>query len=124
MPAGVHGSQNLGGHTASTKRITQAAVELFERIADPSLTVRRLYVVANHVRPEAELAAEPQQLSLFDDPETQAAREAAEEKERRQQEAILAIRKKYGKNAVVKAMNLQEAGTAMDRNQQVGGHKA
>ena len=124
MPAGVHGSQNLGGHTASTKRITQAAVELFERIADPSLTVRRLYVVANRVLPEAELAAEPQQLSLFDDPETQAAREAAEEKERRQQEAILAIRKKYGKNAVVKAMNLQEAGTAMDRNQQVGGHKA
>ena len=124
MPAGANGSRNLGEHTASTKRITQAAVELFERIADPSLTVRRLNVIANHVRPEAELAAEPQQLSLFDDPETQAAREAAEEKERRQQEAILAIRKKYGKNAVVKAMNLQEAGTAMDRNEQVGGHKA
>ena len=97
---------------------------LFERIADPSLTVRRLYVVANHVRTRTELAQEPTQLSLFDDPEADAAREAAEEKERRQQAAILALRARFGKNAVVKAMNLQEAGTAMDRNRQVGGHKA
>ncbi len=124
MPAGAHGSQNLGGHTDSTKRITRAAVELFERIADPALTVRRLCVAANNVRPRAELAEEPQQLSLFDDPETAALRKAAEEKERRQQAAILALRERFGKNAVVKGMNLQEAGTAMDRNEQVGGHKA
>ncbi len=123
-PQGTHGSVNLGGHTASTKRITQAAVALFERIADPALTVRRLYVVANHVQEEARLAEQPVQLSLFEDPETQAERQAKEARERRQQEAILSIRKKYGKNAIVKAMNLQEAGTAMDRNQQVGGHKA
>ena len=124
VPAGVHGSQNLGGYTSSTKRIVEAAAELFARIADPSLTVRRLYVVANHVRPEAELAKEPEQLNLFDDPEDRAARRAAEAKERRRQEAILAIRKRFGKNALVKAMNLQEAGTAMERNEQVGGHKA
>ena len=124
MPAGAHGSQNLGGYTDSTRRITQAFVELFARIADPSLTVRRLYVVANNVRARTELAEEPEQLSLFDDPEAAARREAAEEKERRQQAAILALRERFGKNAVVKAMNLQEAGTAMDRNQQVGGHKA
>ena len=123
-PQGTHGSVNLGGHTASTKRITQAAVALFERIADPALTVRRLYVVANHVQEEARLAEQPVQLSLFEDPEAQAERQAKEARERRQQEAILSIRKKYGKNAIVKAMNLQEAGTAMDRNQQVGGHKA
>ena len=124
VPEGVHGSQNLGGYTASTKTVTEAAVKLFERIADPSLTVRRLYVVANHVREEAKLAEQPVQLSLFEDPEAQAEQAAREAKERRQQEAILAIRKRFGKNAVVKAMNLQEAGTAMDRNQQVGGHKA
>ena len=124
VPEGVHGSQNLGGYTASTKTLTEAAVQLFERIADPSLTVRRLYVVANHVREEAKLAEQPVQLSLFEDPEAQAERAARAAKERRQQEAILAIRKRFGKNAVVKAMNLQEAGTAMDRNQQVGGHKA
>ena len=124
VPEGVHGSQNLGGYTASTRTVTEAAVKLFERIADPSLTVRRLYVVANHVREEAKLAEQPVQLSLFEDPEAQAEQAAREAKERRQQEAILAIRKRFGKNAVVKAMNLQEAGTAMDRNQQVGGHKA
>ena len=124
VPEGVHGSQNLGGYTASTRTLTEAAVQLFERIADPSLTVRRLYVVANHVREEAKLAEQPVQLSLFEDPEAQAEQAARAAKERRQQEAILAIRKRFGKNAVVKAMNLQEAGTAMDRNQQVGGHKA
>ena len=124
MPSMAHGSLNLGEHTASTKRITQAAVDLFERIADPRLTVRRLYVVANNVREESWLSAQPEQLSLFSDPDSDAARRAAEEKERRQQEAILSIRKKFGKNAIVKGMNLQEAGTAMERNQQVGGHKA
>ena len=123
-PKAVNGSRNLGGHTASTKRIVEAAVSLFEQIADPALSVRRLGLAANHVRSEAELAREPAQLSLFSDPETDAARESDRIKERRQQEAILSIRKKYGKNAIVKAMNLQEAGTAMDRNEQVGGHKA
>ena len=124
MPAGAHGSQNLGAHTASTKIITQAAVALFERIADPALTVRRLNIVANNVREEARLAQQPVQLSLFADPAEEDARAAAAARERKQQEAILAIRKKYGKNAIVKAMSLQEAGTAIERNEQVGGHKA
>ena len=124
MPQGAHGSRNLGGHTASTKRITEAAAALFEEIADPALTVRRLYLAANHVLALETLAARPVQLSLFEDPAEEAARAEAEQRERRQQEAILSIRKKYGKNAIVKGMNLQEAGTAMDRNQQVGGHKA
>ena len=124
MPQGAHGSQNLGRHTASTKQITQAAADLFDRIAAPSLTVRRITIAANHVRQERELAAESRQLSLFSDPETDAARETAENKERRQQEAILSIRQKYGKNAVFKAMDLQEAATARERNEQVGGHKA
>ena len=123
-PQGTHGSVNLEGFTASTKQLTRAAVALFERIADPALTVRRLYVVANHVQEEARLSDQPVQLSLFDEPEAQAERAAREAKERRQQQAILSIRKKFGKNAIVKAMNLQEAGTAMDRNEQVGGHKA
>ena len=123
-PQGTNGSVNLGEPTASTKRITQAAVELFDRIADPSLTVRRLNLTANHVQEETRLAREPVQTSLFTDPEAEAAQEQAAQRERKQQEAILSIRKKFGKNAIVKGMNLQEAGTAMDRNQQVGGHKA
>ena len=113
---------------AGTRRLTASfsdqPIARNKQIADPHLTVRRLCIAANRVRSETELARIPAQLSLFSDPETEAAREAEAEKERRQQEAILAIRKKYGKNAIVKAMNLQEAGTAMDRNAQVGGHKA
>ncbi len=124
MPAGTHGFQDLGGYTSSTKRIVEAFAALFTRIADPSLTVRRLCVAAERVRDRTELAKEPEQLSLFEDPEARAARRAAEEKELRRQEAILSIRRRFGKNALVKAMNLQEAGTAMDRNEQVGGHKA
>ena len=124
IPKGVHGSVNLGEYTASTKAITRAAVELFEKLADRTLTVRRLCIAANHLRPETELAAEPQQLSLFTDPAEEEARRTAARKERSRQKAILAIRKKYGKNAIVKGMNLQEAGTAMERNEQVGGHKA
>ncbi len=124
IPQGCHGSQNLGRYTASSKAVTQAAVELFSRIADPSLTVRRLGITANRLRAETELLREPAQLSLFSDPGSEAEREAREQRERRQQEAILSLRKKFGKNAVVKGMNLQEAGTAMDRNEQVGGHKA
>ena len=124
LPQGAHGSQNLGRHTASTRQIIEAAAALFERIADPALTVRRITIAANHVRFERELEAEPRQLSLFSGPEADAAREAAEAKERRRQEAILSIREKYGKNAVFKGMDLQEAATARDRNEQVGGHKA
>ena len=124
LPQGVHGSQNLGRHTASTKQITEAAAALFTRIADPALTVRRLTIAANHVRPETEQAGEAKQLSLFFDPEAEAAREAAETKERRRQETILALRDRFGKNAVFKAMDLQEAATARERNEQVGGHKA
>ncbi|MBQ1470261.1 MAG: type VI secretion protein ImpB, partial [Schwartzia sp.] len=68
--------------------------------------------------------AEPRQLSLFSGQEADETREEAAAKERRQQEAILAIREKFGKNAVFKAMDLQEAATARARNEQVGGHKA
>ena len=124
MPRGCHGSRNLGGWTASSKLVTQAAAELFTQIADPALTVRRIAITAARVRAEDEPEQTPAQLSLFDDPEAEAEREALEQRERRRQEAILSIRKRFGKNAVVKGMNLQEGATAMDRNEQVGGHKA
>ena len=123
MPQGAHGSENLDGHTASARRIVAAAAAIFRRIADPSLTVRRLCIAANHTRARADLAAEPAQLSLFEDPAAER-RTEAEAREQRRQEAILSIRGRYGKNAIVKAMSLQEAATAMDRNEQVGGHKA
>lgn len=131
IPKHSHGTQNLGRHTSSTKLILDAASELFDRIANQDLLIRRLNIVANHVIDEAS-APKPdagfEQLDLFTD---YAAREAEQkkeeadlERERKMQRAVLTIRKKYGKNAILKGMNLEEGATAKDRNAQIGGHKA
>ncbi len=129
VPKHAHGSHNLGGFTASAKQIAQAAVEVFERVSHPDLLVRRLTVVAGRVLREEEAArrveTSGEQISLFDpsDEEKEKQRQA-EEKQRSMQEALLRIQKKYGKNAVVKGMNLEEGATAMERNKQIGGHRA
>ena len=131
IPKHSHGTQNLGRHTSSTKLILDATSELFDRIANQDLLIRRLNIVANHVIDEAS-APKPdaafEQLDLFTD---YAAREAEQkkeeadlERERKMQRAVLTIRKKYGKNAILKGMNLEEGATAKDRNEQIGGHKA
>jgi DNA polymerase V len=89
-----------------------------------------MYVVANHVKPESEVKAESEQIqmTLFDDPEEierkNAAEKAAREKERRVQKTAIELKKKFGKNAILKGMNFKEGATAIDRNEQVGGHKA
>ena len=131
IPKQAHGSINLDGHTSSTRKIMCAVSELFDRIVDKNLLVRRMYVVANHVLPEADAPKKNNgvvQLDLFTDyaaeEEKQKAEDAALERERKIQAATLAIKKKYGKNAILKAMNLEEGATAKDRNAQIGGHKA
>ena len=94
---------------------------LFDRVANPNLLVRRLNVTACRVIPESQMPSEEGQMSLFDE-----GREDTEalEREKRRQRAILTIQKKYGKNALLKGMNLEEGATARDRNGQIGGHKA
>ena len=131
IPKQAHGSINLDGHTSSTRKIMCAVSELFDRIVDKNLLVRRMYVVANHVLPEADAPKKSDgavQLDLFTDyaaeEEKQKAENAALERERKIQKTALAIKKKYGKNAILKAMNLEEGATAKDRNAQIGGHKA
>ena len=130
VPKPAHGSVNLGQHTASSKLLTAAAMQLYDRITDPELFVRRLNVTANHVLPEREIGkdAAPIQYGLFDDVEALERRRKAEllrqKKERRLQEAVLMLKEKYGKNAVLKGMNFENGATAIERNGQVGGHKA
>ena len=130
IPKHAHGTGNLGKYTSSTREILQAVSELYDRIVDPDLLVRRLNIVANHVIDESSVPATPEteQLDLFTDYEArncqQAEDAAALEREKRQQEAILSIKKKFGKNAILKGMNLEEGATARDRNAQIGGHKA
>ncbi len=130
IPKHAHGTINLGGHTASGRKLVSAADELYHRIADKNLLIRRITVVANHVLPEGKISVhEPQvqQLDLFQDNTGQAAekqRGIDSQKERRLQEAALAIKRRFGKNALMKGMNLQEGATGMNRNRQIGGHRA
>lgn len=102
---------------------------LFDRIVDRGLLVLPMYVVANHVQRERDVQTEPEyvQLDLFADEAALTARreeQSARARERRMQDAVLAIREKYGKNAILKAMSLRDGATARQRNEQIGGHKA
>ncbi len=125
IPKHAHGSRNLKGFTSSTEEIVEAALKLYDRIVDPALKVRRMYVVANHIKAESLLDEEPpEQLSLFVDPEEQEAERKQREREKKKKQAVLELRKKYGKNAVFKGMDLLDGATTIERNGQIGGHKA
>lgn len=130
IPKHAHGTQNLDKPTSSTKLITQAVMELFDRIVDPNLLARRITLVAAQVISEDDLAAvdTPEQFDLFTDQDAEDKRreeEAAElEREQRRQKAVLSIKKRYGKNAILKGANLVDGATAKDRNGQIGGHRA
>lgn len=126
IPKRAHGSINLGKHTSSTKQILKAVMKLFDRIVDKDLLVRKVSLTANRVVDEAAIGetASFRQLDLFRDYEEQKQEEAELEREKKVQQVTLAIRKKYGKNAILKGMNLEEGATTIDRNQQIGGHKA
>ena len=130
IPKHAHGTANLEEYTASTKRIIAAALELYDRIIDRDLLARRLTISAGHVLPEGEAPQKKafEQLDLFINyaaiQEQQAQEAAALEREKKVQRAVLDIKKRFGKNAILKGMNFQEGATAKDRNRQIGGHKA
>ncbi len=124
LPKHGHGTTHLPFPTASTRQITQAMVALFDRIADPSLLVRRVNLTADRIQPDHPFQrASCVQLDLFSAPEAEPEHPDME-RETRRQKAILAIKGRFGKNAILKAMNLQEGATAADRNRQIGGHRA
>ncbi len=124
VPKHAHGTANLPRQTASARRITEAVVALFDQITDPALLVRRLTLTVNKLILESDcLKSEGfAQLDLFAAPEE--GEEARLQREKRRQQAVLDIRKKFGKNAILKGNSLQEGATARQRNGQIGGHKA
>ena len=130
VPKHAHGTVHLEEYTASSKRITAAVLELFDRVVDKTLSIRRMYLTANRVAEECSISQEAamEQLDLFTDFETlQAEREAqaAElSKEKRLQQAMLGIKSRYGKNAILKGTNLVKGATAAERNEKIGGHRA
>ena len=128
-PEHAHGSGSIDRWTSSTRRIMDVMMDLYDRIIDPDLTVRRITVTAANLIPEDEIPSEgPVQMSLFvdyDALEKQKIKEAAEDaKEKQLQKATLLLKEKFGKNAVLKGMNLEEGATTILRNQQIGGHAA
>ncbi len=131
VPKHARGTANLEGLSSSTQKILEAVSALYDRIVDKNLLVRRMNLTANHVIEEGAAPKQEEvyeQLDLFTDYEAEEARKRAEaqklERERRLQEAAISIKKRFGKNALLKGMNLQEGATARDRNSQIGGHKA
>ncbi len=129
VPKQAHSSENIGRYSSSTKQIVDAMLRLYDRIVNPKLLVRRMYVVANHVIPADEIPEEtPEQMSLFtnyaESEKQQELQQQELEKEQRLQQAMLNIKKRYGKNAILHGTSYQEGATGRDRNQQIGGHKA
>ena len=130
IPKHAHGTANLKEKTSSSHIITDAMMELYDRIVDKNLLIRRLNIATcKLIREEdVEIKEYAEQLTLFDDPEallrSREKEKAALEREKRMQKAVIGIKKRFGKNAILKGMNLQEGATAKDRNSQIGGHKA
>ena len=130
IPKHAHGTINLPCQTSSTKIIMKAMEELFDRIINRDLLVRRINIVAARVVPESEVSDKQtfEQLDLFTDytalEKKKEQEKKEQEKEKKLQQAVLDIKKKYGKNAVLKGMNFEEGATTRERNGQIGGHKA
>ncbi len=131
VPKPAHGSVNLGKYTSSSKLILKAMTDLYERITNPDLLVRRVTVTASNVIREEDIPKpeeKPEQFDLFTDYDAvRQEREQAVKEERKEkslQHAMIAIKHKFGKNAILKGSNLQEGAMTIERNQQLGGHKA
>ena len=131
VPKHAHGTFNFDRPTSSSRQIMDGATQLFDRCVNADLLVRRMNITANHVVPEASVVAKdqaPQQLDLFTDYEAlekqRQAEQAKLDKERRMQEVQLKIKKRFGKNAILRGLNFEEGATAKERNKQIGGHKA
>ena len=128
-PSHAHGTGNIKNYTCSTRKIMNAVLEIYDRVLNPDLLIRRINIAACGLIPENQIPEdEPKQLSLFVDyDKVQKDREEEiiyDERERRIQEATLELQQKYGKNAILKGMNFEEGATTIERNGQVGGHKA
>ena len=128
VPKHAHGTANLGEFSSSVNQIQEAALKLADRILNPKLLVRRLTITANHIRAEKETRESvPGQLDLFTAPEKLLLQEQARnlrQRERRRQKAILGIKQKYGKNAILTGTNFRDGATMIERNRQIGGHRA
>ena len=125
IPKHAHGTANIDHKTSSTKVLTEAIIDLYERIINPDLLARRLNITANNLESEVDAKNKVQyeQMDLFTDYKAVEKKKIKEEQERNLQSTVLELKKKFGKNAILKGMNFEEGGTTIDRNRQIGGHR-
>ncbi len=119
VPKHAHGTYNLERYTASSKLISQAVAKIFDDKVNPKLKIRRITIDVNRVKLEKDAGKELRQLGLFDQPLD----ESLFQKEKRAEEAVLSIKRKYGRNAILKGINFEEGATGRERNAQIGGHR-
>ncbi len=129
VPKHAHGSINLGEFTALSSKLIEAVLELYDMVVDKSLLVRRMNIVANHIIPEGDVKTDEfEQLDIFSFDKSSIEEKQREEdkkkKELRLQQAVLSIKNRYGKNAILKGTNFQEGATMRERNKEIGGHRA
>lgn len=130
VPKHAHGSNSLNGYTSSTKSLINETIKLYDRIINKKLLVRKIYVVFNNIIDEkkANTKNNYEQLDLFTDYNSLLVKRKKdleyEKNEKKIQHTMIDIKNKFGKNAIIKGMNLKEGGTSIDRNKQIGGHKA
>lgn len=128
VPKSIHSSINLDDYTNSFELLKRASTLLFDKLCDSNLLVRRLFIVATHTIDESDYVKKEKRLTLFDDPDevknNETKEKQREEKERSVEKTILNLKKKFGKNAVIKGLDLDKDGTTINRNKEIGGHKA
>lgn len=125
LPTHAHGSENLGRQTSSSRVIVGAAADLYDQKVNERFTIRRVCIAAEHVVPAGDIMkASAEQLDLFTDYEQLEREERLFERETKMQKALLKIKKRYGKNAILRGMNFEDGATTISRNEQVGGHHA
>lgn len=128
VPKPAHGSCRLPRYTSSARLITEALLGIYDREVQPQLLLRRFTLAVHGVQPEGSVSEPPVQLELFEDAAAREQRRCEQaqllEREHKMQQAMLEIRKKFGKNAILRGMNLEEGATTTKRNRQIGGHSA
>ena len=126
VPKHAHGTANLGRYMASIKNVVEAVMVLFSRIVNPQFLVRKINLSAHNLQPAGNFIQQQEEIDLFAEEKLQSSEQATNngKKEEKLQQAVVELQQKYGKNSVLKGMNLEEGATAMDRNRQIGGHKA
>lgn len=122
IPKHAHGTQRMEEHTNSQTALTAAMMNLYDRIVNKKLSIRRLTITFGNIIPEEKKVFH--QMNIFELGIGDVQKKEVSEKEKKLQEAILKIQDRYGKNSILKAANLQEGSTVRERNEQIGGHHA